>query len=175
MLEVANPVLFRENVRIQLGRQFGGLLNTMYPTWTNELEEGIFEWTMKESGQRQVVQEWSDPYFVQLYRDKLFSLWSNLRKEATLRMILRDQIQPRTFAFMTHQEMDPVKWADAIRAKSIRDKNRFERTDVAMTDTFTCRQCRSKNCSYYQMQTRAADEPMTVFVECMDCGKRWKC
>jgi transcription elongation factor S-II len=26
-----------------------------------------------------------------------------------------------------------------------------------------------------QEQTRSVDEPMMVFVLCVDCGKRWKC
>ena len=50
-----------------------------------------------------------------------------------------------------------------------------EQNIEASTDTFTCRKCRSKKCTYYQMQTRSADEPMTVFVTCLDCSTRWKC
>jgi DNA-directed RNA polymerase subunit M/transcription elongation factor TFIIS len=40
---------------------------------------------------------------------------------------------------------------------------------------FKCGKCRSMKTSYYQMQTRSADEPMTVFVSCLNCGKNWKC
>ncbi|KDO19853.1 hypothetical protein SPRG_14883 [Saprolegnia parasitica CBS 223.65] len=40
---------------------------------------------------------------------------------------------------------------------------------------FTCGKCKSTNTSNTQKQTRSADEPMTVFVLCHDCGKRWKC
>lgn len=35
---------------------------------------------------------------------------------------------------------------------------------------FTCKKCQSKNTTYYQMQTRGADEPMTNFVQCLNCG-----
>mgnify|MGYP000391775948 CR=1 FL=1 len=39
-----------------------------------------------------------------------------------------------------------------------------------------CSRCKKKtNCDYYQLQTRSADEPMTTFVTCLECGKRWKC
>lgn len=34
---------------------------------------------------------------------------------------------------------------------------------------------RERKCSYYQMQTRSADEPMTTFVRCVACGNRWRC
>ena len=44
----------------------------------------------------------------------------------------------------------------------------------ASTDMFTCRKCKSKKCSYYELQTRSADEPSTIFVTCLECGKNWK-
>ena len=44
-----------------------------------------------------------------------------------------------------------------------------------LTDMFRCGKCRERKCTYYQMQTRSADEPMTVFVRCTVCGNRWKC
>uniref|UniRef100_A0A8R1YGH9 Transcription elongation factor S-II n=1 Tax=Pristionchus pacificus TaxID=54126 RepID=A0A8R1YGH9_PRIPA len=37
-----------------------------------------------------------------------------------------------------------------------------------------CGKCGKKNCTYTQLQTRSADEPMTTFVFCMECGNRWK-
>jgi transcription elongation factor S-II len=78
-------------------------------------------------------------------------------------------------AFMTHQEMSPIKWQKLIEDKKIRDETRYDPKLEASTDNFTCRKCKSKECSYYQLQTRSADEPMTTFVTCLDCGKRWKC
>ena len=42
------------------------------------------------------------------------------------------------------------------------------------TDMFTCGKCKAKECTYTQLQTRSADEPMTTFVYCMACGNRWK-
>ena len=71
--------------------------------------------------------------------------------------------------------MDPVKWDPLIQAKIKRDKYKFETNIEAATDTFKCRKCQSNKCTYYQMQTRSADEPMTTFVTCIDCGNRWKC
>ena len=40
---------------------------------------------------------------------------------------------------------------------------------------FKCRKCKSTKTSYYQMQTRSADEPMTTYVTCKACGTKWKC
>jgi transcription elongation factor S-II len=39
---------------------------------------------------------------------------------------------------------------------------------------FRCFKCGSTDTEYTQRQTRAADEPMTNFVHCNECGNRWK-
>jgi transcription elongation factor S-II len=46
----------------------------------------------------------------------------------------------------------------------------------ASTDAFQCGKCKQRKCTYFQMQTRSADEPMTTFVSCVThgCGNRWK-
>ena len=84
------------------------------------------------------------------------------------------EIKAHKIAFMTHQELCPEKWDELIRLKSIKDKNKFETNMEAATDTFTCRKCKSNKCTYYALQTRSSDEPMTIFVTCLDCGQRWK-
>ena len=42
------------------------------------------------------------------------------------------------------------------------------------TDLLKCSKCGQRKCTYNQVQTRSADEPMTTFVLCLNCGKRWK-
>ncbi len=37
-----------------------------------------------------------------------------------------------------------------------------------------CKRCGKKKCFYYQIQTRSADEGMTTFYTCTECGNRWK-
>jgi transcription elongation factor S-II len=48
------------------------------------------------------------------------------------------------------------------------------------TDIFRCPACRARRTTYYQMQTRSSDEPMTTFITCVatlpdgsDCGHKW--
>ena len=64
------------------------------------------------------------------------------------------------------------------------------------TGLFKCGKCKSVKTTYYQMQTRSADEPMvstpaawfllltllltalssqTTYVTCTNCSHRWKC
>jgi transcription elongation factor S-II len=68
----------------------------------------------------------------------------------------------------------PENWKDIIENKMKRDKLKYELKPEAMTDMFKCRKCSSRSCSYYEMQTRSADEPMTQFITCLDCGNHWR-
>ena len=42
------------------------------------------------------------------------------------------------------------------------------------TDQFSCPRCKARKANYVQVQTRSADEPMTTFITCLECGKKWK-
>lgn len=138
------------------------------------IEKGIYNYCIKEGTHRKIVKKWDNPHFVKIYVDRLRSIYMNLTQDVVAQ-IHNKQIKPHMVAFMTHQELCPGKWEKLIEEKIQRDKHKYEATIEAATDTFTCRKCKSKKCTYYQMQTRSADEPMTTFVTCIDCGSRWKC
>ena len=47
--------------------------------------------------------------------------------------------------------------------------------DVAKTEAKCPSQsCNSKMAYFRQMQIRSADEPMTTFYKCVECGGQWK-
>ena len=85
------------------------------------------------------------------------------------------EIKARDTGKMNHQELSPDKWEELIQQKKEKDENRYAPKLEANTDNYTCRKCKSRECSYYQLQTRSADEPMTTYVTCVKCGNRWKC
>jgi len=167
-IKVDNSELFRLYIREKLNEIVCDDKNSA------NLEKGIFNYTLKESVRQRVVKKWDNKYFVQIYIDHLRSVIANLKGE-NLENIKNGTMKPHLLAFMTHQELCPDKWNKLIEAKSKRDKHKFETNIMASTDTFTCRKCRSNQCTYYQMQTRSADEPMTTFVTCLTCGNRFKC
>jgi transcription elongation factor S-II len=39
---------------------------------------------------------------------------------------------------------------------------------------YTCRCCKSSHTVFNAVQTRSADEPMTIFITCLACNNRWK-
>lgn len=169
---IENPEEFRANIAVKLSSFFiekGGS-----EKHAANLEKGIHNWALKEATNRKVVKKWDNPFFVQIYLDHLRSIYLNLKNDELIAQVVSGEIKSHTIAFMTHHEMLPEKWAEMIRVKSIRDKGKFEVNLEATTDTFTCRKCKSKKCSYYQMQTKSADESMTVYISCLECGARWK-
>ena len=168
--KIENPEQFRENVRSKL--------LTMFPSgkqaYAVNLEKGIHNWCLQEANTRKIVKKWDNPFFVQIYLDHLRSVYVNLKNHKLVEQVESGEIKSHTIAFMTHQEMQPERWDELIRLKSIRDKNKYEEHIEASTDTFTCRKCKSKRCSYYAQQVRSSDEPMTLFCGCLDCGARWR-
>ena len=170
--KIENPDIFRSNIRNKLTDLFKSSTNC--EKYAINLEKGIHNWALKEATSRKVVKKWDNPFFVQIYLDHLRSVYINLKHDKLVKMVINNEIKAHEIAFMTHQEMEPDKWDSLIKAKSIRDKNKFEQQLEAATDTFTCRKCRSKKCTYYQLQTRSADESMTIYVTCLDCFTRWK-
>lgn len=170
MLTVNKPDIFRSNVRDKIK-----LILTDNNKSIN-LEKSIFNYAVRTATQKRIVKKWENVYFVQLYIDRLRSVIINIKNNSLLmEKIKKNKINICDFVFFTHQQMSPEKWKTLIDAKKIRDENRYEPKIDANTDNFTCRKCKSTRCSYYQLQTRSADEPMTTFVTCIDCGNRWKC
>ena len=169
MRQISNPVQFRENIRAKLTTI---IKDSEIAT---NLEKGIFNSSLGKAKEKCIVKKWDNIYFVAIYLDLLRTIYVNLKNERILHMIKNHELQAHKLAFMTHQEMSPEKWEKLIQDKKIRDENKYEPKLEASTDKFTCRKCHSKKCTYYQLQTRSADEPMTTFVSCLDCGKRWKC
>lgn len=113
------------------------------------------------------------------YKTRLRSRISNLKdtKNPELRRnVLSGNIRPERIASMTAEEMASAELKqirETLTKESIRE-HQLSRVGGTETDMFVCSNCKSKNCTYNQVQTRSADEPMTTFVVCNNCGNRWK-
>jgi len=168
MLKISDPTPFRENIR----KKLNGILNN--ETQCINLEKGIYNFAIKEANQRKIIKKWENPHFTQLYVDRLRSIYINLKTPDLAEQIKNREIKPENVAFMTHQELNPEHWKEYIERKIKRDSSKYTTNIEASTDMFTCKKCKSKKCTYYELQTRSADEPTTVFITCLDCGKHWK-
>ena len=168
LFNIQSPDLFRENIRKKLTNILG------QDNLAINLEKGIYNYAIKEANSKKIVKKWENSHFSQLYLDRLRSIYINIKNKDLLDQIKSGEITPQSLAFMTHQEMNPQQWHSLIEKKMKRDASKFNTNIQASTDMFTCKKCRSKRCTYYELQTRSADEPATIFVTCLDCGKHWK-
>jgi transcription elongation factor S-II len=168
-MQIEDPERFRQNVCSKLSAILPE--DEHYP---ENLEKGVYNFAIKEATQRKIVKKWDNPLFVQLYTDRLRSVFYNLKSPQLIEQLKNKEITPQSIAFMTHQEFRPDHWSALLEKKMKRDATKYVDNTQASTDMFTCKKCRSKRCTYYELQTRSADEPATIFVTCLDCGKHWK-
>lgn len=113
------------------------------------------------------------------YKNRVRSRVSNLKdsKNPNLRLnVLHGAIDPDRIARMTADEMasDEMKQLRQKFTKEAINDHQMAVTGGTKTDLLKCGKCRKSNCTYNQVQTRSADEPMTTFCFCNECGHRWK-
>ena len=121
--------------------------------------------------------QWSDTG--KEYKAKFRQLSFNLKdpKNPDLRRSVADGlISPAVLLDLSPEELgsDERRNSNAkIREHATNEAVRGQKKE-ASTDAFKCGKCKQRKCTYYQLQTRSADEPMTTFVTCVNCDNRWK-
>ena len=174
-MEIHDPAVFRSGVRAKLNK----LIRKR--KMSADLERGIYNYAIKEARARNIVRKWDNGLFSTIYLARLRTIYANLDKRSCVKnatllsRMKKHQFEPHEAAFMSHHEMCPDRWRVLIEAKIKRDQNLGEGDEAAASEEFKCYKCKKRKCSYYQMQTRSADEPMTTFVTCLHCGNNWRC
>ena len=147
---------------------------------SRKIEKSIYNYVIKISKERNIQRSWNNPIFNNIYRSKILSVNSNLNENSyihnthLLKSILNKDINPNDVGKLSVYDIYPDNWKELLNIKSKRDKIKYELKPEAMTTLFKCRKCGSRETSYYEVQTRSADEPMTQFITCLSCNNRWK-
>lgn len=111
------------------------------------------------------------------YQAKFRERFLNLKRNYALRSnLLSGSMTPMEFILMSTAELasDEQRLRDLVIKKQNLLNSQTSIDDSAETDQFKCSKCKQSRCKYYQLQTRSADEPMTTFVTCVNCGNKWK-
>ena len=145
-----------------------------------EIEKGIYTYTIEYSETNGIIKNWDNKIFRNCYKQKSIALYSNLdsnnyiHNDYLFNKVIIGEINATLLATLEPHELFPERWDKLLKQKHVEDQFIYEaRTDMG-TDLFHCGRCHKKNCSFYQLQTRSADEPMTTFITCLNCGNRWK-
>ena len=75
---------------------------------------------------------------------------------------------------MDTYKLFPEIWSDIIDEKTKIEKMLKDSLEESATDLFKCPRCHKRKTIYCEVQTRSSDEPMTTFITCLECGKKWK-
>ncbi|KAL8932966.1 MAG: hypothetical protein Q9216_006591 [Gyalolechia sp. 2 TL-2023] len=119
------------------------------------------------------------PETQEAYKAKVRSLFQNLKNKSnpSLRVrVLAGDIAPDRFVVMTHEDLKSAeqKKQDVAFQKENTKNAQVAKPERSISTSFECGKCKQKKVAYNQAQTRSADEPMTTFCECQNCGNRWK-
>ena len=145
-----------------------------------ELEKGIFESSMQQAKKQYIACNWKLAPFREVYQQIMRFIVCNLHPESPVKnyrlmtRIMEGELKLAEIPFMSSYDVFPEKWF-ALKDKLIqREQKILEGNKSRATDQFKCRRCHKRECTYYELQTRSSDEPMTIFITCLNCGKEWR-
>jgi transcription elongation factor S-II len=143
-------------------------------------ERAIFNNTCYRAEALRIPVFWKHPMFQEIYRTRARQIVANLSADSYVKndelvgLIKSGQVPIDSLATLDTYQLFPSKWKAAFEFQQMKEKRQLEGNKSMATDKFTCGRCWKKECTYYEMQTRSADEPMTIFITCLNCGKHWR-
>lgn len=163
-------------------------------------ERSIYNWAVQETRKTSDAASWENILFRNRYKQKVFWLLQEFKRDTRVsveldasseRITVNLLVAPQLVCRLRKKDLDSKKiawygaeilWLDGPVYKAM---YKLRRKELAIEEArakeddyeglFKCGKCKSLKTTYYQMQTRSADEPMTTYVTCKNCGIRWKC
>ena len=124
------------------------------------IERALYNFAIDYSNQENISPSWESFMFSHLYKQKATLLHNTLQNRPDIcTKIMNDEIACADIPVL-----------DDLIFKQIQNETKEEVCD----GLFKCGRCGSKKTTYYSLQTRSADEPMTNFITCVSCAHRWK-
>ena len=74
---------------------------------SKNIERGIYNYAVCQAKSKNIVRKWENKYFLQLYKNRLRSIYLNMKNAEFLDKIKTKQITTAQLCKMTHQEMRP--------------------------------------------------------------------
>jgi DNA-directed RNA polymerase subunit M/transcription elongation factor TFIIS len=146
------------------------LSNCITKKYCSEIERGIYDFTeqyCKNNCSNNLSLSQS------IYEDNVQNLLFNLKNnhvtmQEIKKSIINGTYNPYNLAFLRPDELDKDNWMKIILRKN---KTEDILKNLPTIKWKACKICKNTEYFYYQLQTRSADEPMTTFYICKECGK----
>lgn len=162
-------------------REFAKTTITQYigARLAHNVEKSIFNEAIRSMNRTSDAPDWSNVRFRHMYKNIYVNILGLLKNpQCTLVDRLKSgEVQSSRLASLSAIE----KWPDGPVARTVHELKIKEDAKAVASDpdnvpdgAFECRRCKSMKTTYYQLQTRSADEPMTTYVTCLKCNNKWK-
>jgi transcription elongation factor S-II len=145
-----------------------------------ELEKSIFIAALKDAESKDVIKHFDNSLFTLIYKSSMRRLVSNLDPNSyvhnaqLLNKIKNNDLSIKNLAEMNIMDYAPHIYSDLRERQVLREQTQLEGNKSMATDMFKCGRCQKRETTFYELQTRSADEPMTKFINCLNCGNHWR-
>ena len=149
------------------------------PDQLNELEQVIYQTSIRVAEKERIRASWGNHSFCDVYAAVARRIVGNLSPTSYIHnttlweRFKGGEITLQQIANQNYYEMYPDVWQQMVDFQAKRERTQLEGDFSRATDKWQCNGCKMRKCTYYELQTRSADEPMTIFIQCLNCGKRW--
>lgn len=176
-----NETSIRNDLRTNILQNIVKLFNnTLTSHECDTLEQEIYKATLREAESKHIVKDWSISIFISTYKTLMRKIIGNLYSKSYIKnneLMTRyknKEVSLEDICAMDHYSLFKSKWNERIEHQKLIEKRQIEGNKSMATDQFLCKRCHKRECTYYEMQTRSADEPMTIFINCLNCGQNWR-
>ena len=151
-----------ETIRNKITQKLSTILDKKI---SKDIEESIYKFSVKYTEDNEM------PFLLEsIYTDKaneIYDLLINKKSCFLIESLKTNKIDASKIAFMRPDELNPDKYEKIIEKKELEEA---KKKGHATSSVHKCKKCKARKCQITQKQTRAADEPATLYIECKECG-----
>lgn len=144
-----------------------------------ELEIEVYRATLKNAEDNCHFRSWQNDVFRDFYTNKMEHIMKNIDIDAQsvnnktlLFNIINHSINFKDLPYMSPEQIDPEHWR-LLTEENLAKESVMNSFKEQSTDEYECHKCYKRRCTFHTAQTRSADEAMTVFLCCLECGNKW--
>ncbi len=151
----------REEVFHKFNKNFG-------PDIAKNIEESIYVFSLDYAENNNTPFLLENIYLSKA--DEMFCLLTGNNLQKVVKAIKDKKIDPKKIANMRQTELNLLlsnkQYIDVIKKRELN----MMISEKKGSNAFECKKCKKRKCSIIEKQTRAADEPATQFITCLECG-----
>jgi DNA-directed RNA polymerase subunit M/transcription elongation factor TFIIS len=144
-----------------------------------QFESLLYSTALDAASKEKTIKSWKNPEFVEVYWAVCRRVIGNLHAGSYVgnkqlwQRVREGEVTLEQVCKQNYYELRPECWEVMVDRQAKRERIQLEGDFSRATDRWQCNACKMRKCTYYELQTRSADEPMTIFIHCLNCGKRW--